>query len=77
MYDRHEKQQRDSVDFIVDARDIRNAALLRALRSFFRAPKTVFAKCYLEPQSRSAAERIRPTGHPAANPLTLRGLDAR
>lgn len=77
MYDRHEKRQRDSLDLIVDARDIRNATLLRALRSLFRAPKTVFAKCYLEPQSRSAAEEIRPIGRPVVNPLYLRGLDAR
>ena len=77
MSNRHEEQQGDPVDLIVDARDVRNATLLRALRSLFAAPKTVFATCYLEPQSRSAAEKIRPISDPAENPLTLRGLDAR
>ncbi|MEM7168951.1 MAG: hypothetical protein AAF530_02205 [Pseudomonadota bacterium] len=66
--------QRNAVDLIVQARDARNAALMRVIRHIFRTPEAVVAKCHLEPQVEPISNSAKPSNRRAVNPLTLRGL---
>lgn len=65
--------QPQSVDVMVQARDAQHETLARVLRSVFKAPEAVIAKCYIKPLG-SDASASEKTGQTAANPLMVRGL---